>query len=314
MLLNSFYILGGLVLLAMGAEGLVRGSTGLALRRRVTSLAIGLTVVAFGTGSPELVLGIEAARAGNSGIALGNVVGSNISNVALVLGIAALVKPMRVRSELIRREMPLMIAVTLLLWVMLRDGGLSRIEGLVLVVGAVAYSVFSYLAARRGESVLVDVEFDEALAGLKQPVWLDTLLLSAGLVSLLVGASLLLKGATSVAAEFGISQVVIGLTVIAVGTSLPELAASITSTIRNEADVAFGNVIGSNILNVLAVLGVVALIHPFEMNGLRSLDLGVMVASAALLLPLMWRGWVLNRWEGAGLLAGYVLYMYSLVP
>ncbi|MHB1390092.1 MAG: sodium:calcium antiporter [Thermoleophilia bacterium] len=187
MLLNFFYILGGLVLLAIGAEGLVRGSTGLALRLGITSLAVGLTVVAFGTGSPELVLGIEAAHAGNSGIALGNVVGSNISNVALVLGIAALVKPMRVRSELIRREMPLMIAVMLLLWVMLLDDGLSRVEGLVLVVGAVAYTVFSYMVARHGESVMVDVEFDEALAGRKQPVWLDTLLFSAGLVSLLVG-------------------------------------------------------------------------------------------------------------------------------
>lgn len=314
MFLNSLYILGGLGLLAIGAEGLVRGSSGLALRLGVTALAIGLTVVAFGTGSPELVLGIEAARAGNSGIALGNVVGSNISNVALVLGLAALVKPMRVRSELIRREMPLMITVTLLLCIMLYDGRLIRMEGLVLVAGAVVYTVFSYLVARRGESAAVDDEFDEALVGLKQPVWLDMVLLAAGLAALLVGASLLLKGATSVAAEFGVSQVVIGLTIVAVGTSLPELATSVTSTVRDEADVAFGNVIGSNVFNILAVLGTVALIHLFEINGLRNLDLAVMVASALLLLPLLWRGSVLNRWEGAFLLAGYAGYMYSLVP
>jgi len=314
MFLNSLYILGGLGLLAIGAEGLVRGSSGLALRLGVTALAIGLTVVAFGTGSPELVLGIEAARAGNSELALGNVVGSNISNIALVLGLAALVKPMRVRSELIRREMPLMIAVTLLLCIMLYDGRLSRPEGLVLVAGAVAYTVFSYLVAKHGESREVDEEFDEAFTGMKQPVWLDIVLLAAGLAALLVGASLLLKGAIFVAAEFGISQVVIGLTVVAVGTSLPELATSVTSTVRDEADVAFGNVIGSNVFNILAVLGTVAVIHPFEINGLRNLDLAVMVASASLLLPLMWRGSVLNRWEGAFLLAGYAGYMYSLVP
>jgi cation:H+ antiporter len=313
MLLNSLYILCGLVLLAIGAEALVRGSTGLALRLGVTALVIGLTVVAFGTGSPELVLSIEAARAGDSGIALGNVVGSNISNLALVLGVAALVKPMHVRSELIRREMPLMIAVTLMLCVMLLDGGLSRVEGLVLVVGAVAYTVFSYLAAKRGDNAAVCAEFEEALTGPKRPIWVHLSLLTAGLAALMVGASWLLKGAMFVAAGFGINQVVIGLTIVAIGTSLPELATSVTSAARGEADVAFGNVIGSNIFNILAVLGVAALIRPFDTQGLRPLDLGVMVASAVLVLPLMWRGSVLNRWEGAGLLVGYVAYLYSLV-
>lgn len=313
MLLNSVYILGGLILLVLGAEGLVRGGTGLALRLGVTALVIGLTVVAFGTGSPEFVLSVEAARAGNSGIALGNVVGSNISNIALVLGVAALVKPMRVRSELIRREVPLMIAVTLLLCAMLLDGGLSRAEGLVLALGAVVYTVSSYLVARRGESRVVDAEFDAALTEPLRPIWLDGALLAGGLAALLVGAALLLKGATFVASAFGMSQVVIGLTVVAVGTSLPELATSVTAALRGEADVAFGNVIGSNVFNILAVLGVAALIRPFEIQGLRPLDLIVLAGSAVLLLPLLWRGSVLNRWEGAGLLAGYIAYMYSLI-
>jgi len=312
MLLNSGYILSGLILLVLGAEGLVRGGTGLALRLGVTALAIGLTVVAFGTGSPELVLSIEAARAGNSGIALGNVVGSNISNIALVLGVAALVRPMRVRSELIGREVPLMIAVTLLLCVMLLDGGLSRVDGIVLVVGAVAYTIFSYLVARRGENQAVDAEFDDALSGPVRPFWADGALLIAGLVSLLSGASLLLKGATFVASAFGMSQVVIGLTVVAVGTSLPELATSVTAALKGEADVAFGNVVGSNVFNILAVLGVSALIRPFTTEGLRPLDVTVLVGSAVLLLPLLWRGAILNRWEGALLLIGYVAYMYSL--
>lgn len=312
--MSCFYIVCGLVLLPLGAEALVRGSTGLALRMGISTLAIGLTVVAFGTGSPELVLSIEAARAGNSGIALGNVIGSNIANITLVLGLSSLVKPIRVRSALVRREMPLMIAVTLLLCAMLLDGRLSRLEGLELVIGAVAYTVFTYLVAKGGDSKAVVAEFDAALGGSRRPVWLEAVLLSAGLVGLLAGAHLLLKGTLSIATDLGVSQVVIGLTIVAVGTSLPELATSVTSAVRNEADVAFGNVIGSNVFNILAVLGVTALIRPFEVHGLRMIDVVVLVASAVLLLPLMWRGRVLNRWEGAVLLIGYAVYMYSLVP
>jgi cation:H+ antiporter len=271
-------------------------------------------VVAFGTSSPELILSIEAARLGNPDIALGNVVGSNISNIALVLGFAAVVRPLHVRSELIRREMPLLIAVTTLLTIVLFDGRLSRVEGFVLVVGAVVYMVTSYVAARRGESTAVLAEFDEALMSTRHSIWLDVTMLAAGLIALLAGAALLLKGATAVAASIGISQVVIGLTVVAVGTSMPELATSVTAALRGEADVAFGSVIGSNILNILAVLGTAALIRPFEVDGLRGLDVAIMLGSAVLLLPLMWRGSVLSRWEGAALLTGYVAYMYSLVP
>ena len=304
MLLNSAYIISGFVLLVLGAEGLVRGGTGLALRLGVTALVIGLTVVVFGTGSPELVLSIEAARAGNSGIALGNVLGSNISNVALVLGAAALVRPMHVRSEIIRREVPVMIAVTLMLCALLLDGALSRLEGLLMVIGAVIYTITSYLVARRGEGRMVDAEFTEALTEPVRPFWLDGALLGGGLVALLVGASLLLNGAMFVATTLGMSQVVMGLTVVAVGTSLPELATSVTAALRGEADVAFGNVIGSNIFNILAVLGVAALIHPFEVQGLRTLDLVALAGSAVLLLPLLWRGSVLNRWVNCTPFAG----------
>lgn len=314
MLLNVASLVGGLVLLVVGAEGLVRGSTGIARRLGVTALAIGLTVVAFGTGSPELVLSVTAARAGDSGIALGNVVGSNISNVLLVLGVAALVKPLCVRSELVRREMPLMITATALLWAMLLDGYLSRIEGVVLAVGAVSYTVLAYVAAKRGETAEVDAEFDDVLIGERRPVWVDGAMLVAGIITLLIGANLLLRGATFLAAAFGVSEMVIGLTVVAIGTSMPELATSVTAAVRGEADVAFGNVIGSNVLNILAVLGVTAIIHPFEVVGLRPLDVGVLLASPVLLLITMRRGWVLSRWEGALLLFAYVAYLYSLLP
>ena len=306
-------MLGGLVLLAAGAEGLVRGSSALALRLGVTPLVVGLTVVAFGTGSPELFVSVEAAARGEGGIALGNVIGSNIANVALILGLSALARPMKVRSELIRREVPLMIGVTLLLCLMLLDGTLGRVEGLILAVGSVAYTAFAYAAARRDRSKAVAAEFEDALTEPKRAAWVDVALVVAGFALLLVGARLLLSGATVVAEQFGVSQVVIGLTIVAIGTSLPELATSFVASLRGEADVAFGNAIGSNILNILLVLGVAALIRPVEAQGLRPLDLGVMVASAVLLLPLMWRGWVLNRWEGALLLAGYAAYLYSVV-
>lgn len=305
MLQHTLFLLGGLVLLPLGAEGLVRGSSALALRLGVTTLAIGLTVVAFGTGSPELALSLRAAAAGDSGIALGDVIGSNISNVALVLGLAAVVRPMRVRSELVRREVPIMIAVTLVLCGLLADGALGRLEGLLLVTGALAYTIVTYVLAKRGEpEAAVAGEFDAAYAADKRPIWLDVTFVLLGIAALIAGAQLLLEGAVFFAASFGISQVVIGLTVVAVGTSLPEMATSVVSTLRNEPDVAFGNVLGSNVLNILAVLGAAALVRPFVIEGLRLLDVAVLVLSAVVLLPLMRRGWVLSRWEGAGLLCG----------
>lgn len=312
MLVSSLFVIGGLVFLAVGAEALVRGSTSIALRLGVTPLVIGLTVVAFGTGSPELFVSVEAAYYGNSGIALGNVVGSNISNVALILGVSALVRPMQVQSKLIRREMPLMIAVTLLLCLLLFDGVLSRLDGLLLAVGSVAYTGFAYLSARRDRSAIVNAKFEAGMRELARPTWLDTTFVIVGFVALLIGAKLLLVGATVVATRFGVSQVVIGLSVVAIGTSLPELATSVVAAVRGEADVAFGNVIGSNILNILCILGVAALIRPFEVHDLRWLDVGVLIGSAVLILPLMWRGSVLNRWEGGALLTGYVAYLCSL--
>ena len=312
MLTTSLFVFGGLVLLAIGAEGLVRGSTSIALRLGVTPLVIGLTVVAFGTSSPELFVSVEAAYHGNSGIVLGNVVGSNISNIALILGVSALARPMRVRSELIRREMPLMIAVTLLLCLLLIDGVLSRVDGLILVAGAVAYTVFAYVSARRDHSAAVAAEFAAGIKELSRPAWLDTVFVICGFAALLLGAKLLIGGATVVAERLGVSQVVIGLSVVAIGTSLPELATSVMAAVRGEADVAFGNVIGSNVLNILGVLGVAVLIRPFEVHGLRLLDMGVLVGSAVLVFPLMWRGSLLNRWEGAVLLAGYFVYLSTL--
>ena len=313
MLIWWFVMLGGLVLLAAGAEGLVRGSSALALRLGVTPLVVGLTVVAFGTGSPELFVSVQAALNGESGIALGNIVGSNISNVALILGVSAVARPMKVRSELIKREVPVMIAITVVLCLLLIDGLLSRLEGFLLVAGSIGYTTLAYTAARRDRNPLVAEEFKEALAEPRRAAWVNVLFLVVGLVLLLAGANLLVMGAVRIAKQFGISEVVIGLTIVAIGTSLPELAASVVASVKREPDVAFGNAIGSNILNILLILGVAALIRPIETEGLRIFDLAALVASTVILLPLMWRGWVLNRWEGAFLLVAYVAYLYSVM-
>lgn len=313
MLYPILYILAGLILLALGAEGLVRGSSSVALRLGVTPLVIGLTIVAFGTGTPELLVSVEAATAGNSGMALGNIVGSNISNIALILGCAALARPMRVRPVLLRREVPLMIAVTLLLCVMLLDGGLSRLDGAILLAGSVAYTVGTYVFAKRDHNREMTAESADAMPTVTQAPWVDALYILGGLIALMLGAKLLVSGASVVAQALGMSQVVIGLTVVAIGTSMPELATSVVAALKNEADVAFGNVLGSNILNILFILGLVAVIRPFGIDGLATLDLVVLAGSAILLLPLMWRGSILNRWEGAALLAGYVVYVAVLV-
>ncbi|HZI20115.1 MAG TPA: calcium/sodium antiporter [Pyrinomonadaceae bacterium] len=311
----ALMIAGGLILLALGAEGLVRGSGSLALRMGVTPLVVGLTIVAFGTGSPELVVCIEAALAGNSDIALGNVVGSNISNIALILGISALIRPLEVRSELLRREVPLMIGVTLLLCLLLLDGALSRPEGVLLVAGSVAYTWLTYWAASRNRGdALVEEASGEAAALPRRRTWLDILFIACGIAALVLGARLLLDGAIVVAGWLGISQIVIGLTIVAVGTSLPELATSAVAAHKGEADVAFGNVVGSNVLNILFMLGVAAVIQPMSAAGLRAFDLGALLASAVLLLPVLWSGSILSRKEGVLLVAAYAAYVYTLVP
>lgn len=302
-------ILGGLVLLALGAEGLVRGSSSIALRMGVTPLVVGLTIVAFGTGSPEMIVSLQAALAGSSDLALGNIVGSNIANIALILGLAALARPLHVRSALLRREVPIMIGVTLLLVVLLRDGELGRLDGAILTAGAIVYTMGTYLAARRDRDVEVAGEFAQEMPEAQSSTGRSVILVIAGFVGLLIGAHVLVNGAVVIAQALGMSQVVIGLTVIAIGTSLPELATSVVAALRNDADVAFGNVLGSNILNILLILGVVAMIQPISGTGLRTLDLVAMVGSAMLLYPLLWRGRILNRWEGGLLLVGYVAYL-----
>jgi cation:H+ antiporter len=201
--------------------------------------------------------------------------------------------------------------VTFALAALLWDGGLSRLDGAVLLTGAVFYMVFAYLGARRGDLPAVAEEFDDALER-RRSRWVEVVLVVVGLGALLLGANVLLRGAVDLASQLGVSEVVVGLTVIAIGTSLPELATSVAATLRRQADVAFGNAVGSNVVNILVVLGAAALVRPIAASGLRPLDVAVFLLSAVLVLPLMARGSVLNRWEGGVLVAGYAAYIVSL--
>lgn len=314
MIFSFVLVVLGLGLLTLGAEGLVRSGSALALRLGVTPLVVGLTIVAFGTGSPELVVSAQASYYGNSAIALGNVVGSNISNTALILGTAALIYPLKAKTQVVRREMPVMILVTALLWLLIVDGELGRIDGVILFVGSFVYTFFVYFLARRDKSREIEKEFLEAVEQPSKSAWLDMVMLLGGIALLVTGAKLLIDGAVDIAKYFNVSEVIIGLSVIAIGTSLPELATSTVAAYKKEADMALGNAIGSNIFNILAVLGVTAMISPISSLEIRTLDMSVMIGSAIFLWLLLGFRFALDRLEAVILLVGYVLYIYSLAP
>lgn len=312
-MLALLWIVLGAALLFAGAEGLVRGASSLARRFGLSPLVIGLTVLAFGTSMPELVVSVSAALEGVSAIAVGNVVGSNIGNIALILGITALIRPPRVQAQVVRVDVPVMIAVSLLVLALLADGVLGRLEGAALVLGLLGYVAFQLLAARK-EPGAVQEEFDEGVPPVTGSPVMDVLLVLAGLGLLVLGARWLVSGAVTLAESFGVPEAVIGLTVVAIGTSLPELATSVVAALRGEGDLAVGNVVGSNIFNLLGILGIAAVVHPLSSAGIGLVDLGVMLGLSILLLPLMRSGLSVNRWEGGVLLATYGAYMVHLVP
>ena len=312
------YFVLGLVLLIGGAEILVRGASRLAVVAGISPLVVGLTVVAFGTSSPELMVGVQTAISGQSGLMVGNVVGSNIFNVLLILGVSALITPLVVAQQLIRWDVPLMIGLSLLVLIFVQDSSISRGECLILVAGLFAYVLFTIFQSRR-ESKAVQVEYAEAFGAPKsaQRTWpVDLLLVAGGLGGLALGSRWLVDGAVAFAETLGVSELVIGLTIVAAGTSLPEVATSVIASIRGERDIAVGNVVGSNIFNILAVLGVGGL---FTRSGIAvsetavAIDIPVMVAVAAICLPLFFTGSRISRWEGVLLLGYYVAYTAYLI-
>jgi cation:H+ antiporter len=309
----------GLVLLVLGAELLVRGASRLATAFGVSPLVIGLTVVAYGTSMPEMAVSISAGLEGRADLAVGNVVGSNIFNVLAILGACALLRPLTVQAQVVQREVPLMIGASLLAAALGADGRISAWDGALLTVGIVIYTVSSIVQSRR-ESAAVQAEFAQEYgeAATKGPVAVprELGLILAGLVALGLGARWLVEAAVVVAQHLGVSEVVIGLTIVAVGTSLPEVATSITATLRGERDIAIGNVVGSNLYNLLAILGVASLFTPGGLEvapSIRNFDGPVMLAVAIACLPLFGTGHRLARWEGLLFIGYYVAYAVYLV-
>jgi cation:H+ antiporter len=317
--LTVVLFISGIVLLITGAELLVRGASRLAVAVGITPLVVGLTVVAIGTGSPELAVGIQASIAGNSDITVGNVVGSNIFNILFILGISSIVAPLIVSQQLVRLDVPIMIAVSFAVLLMALDGVIGRVEGLALVVGAAAYTWLLIRISRR-ETAKVYSEYEQAYGNTGQKPdaggwFMHALLVAAGLGLLVIGADWLVDGAVVIAGSLGISELVISLTVIAAGTSLPEVATSVIAGLRGERDIAVGNVVGSNLFNILIVIGTSSLVSS---EGLRvaapaiNFDIPVMVAAAVLCLPIFFMKYRIGRWEGALFLAYYIFYTLYL--
>ena len=318
-LMTFVYLIAGLVLLVAGAEVLVRGAAKLAAQFGIPPLIIGLTVVAFGTSAPETAVSVQAALDGSGDLAIGNVVGSNIANVLFILGLTALIAPLIVSRQLIRLDVPIMISASLLTFALAWDGSLSKLDGAILFAGIVAYTAFLIISSRKQKS-LEDDEFSKEF-GLDEPVkpyaWAINLgLIIVGLVLLVSGSNFLVEGAVTLARTLGISELVIGLTVVAVGTSLPELATSVLAAIKGERDIAVGNIVGSNIFNLLCVLGLASLVSPQAISvaaNALAFDFPVMIAVAVACLPIFFAGYRINRWEGLLFLAYYVAYTVYLV-
>jgi cation:H+ antiporter len=311
----TLFVLFGLVLLFFGGEGLVRGSSALALRLGLTPLVVGLTVVAFGTSAPELVVSVQAALHGQGGVAIGNVIGSNSLNIGLILALTALIYPLKVQLQILRIDAPIMVGVSVLAAWMLSDLSIGRVEGAILLTGVIAYTVFTVVYAKTVKpSAEVEAEFAEAVPAPNGSIWHNVLFILVGLGLLAAGSHFLVDGATRLARGFGISEAIIGLTIVALGTSMPELVTCIVAACKKEPDIALGNIIGSNIFNVLGILGAAALIRPMTGDGIRMTDLYVSVAFAVALLPILWTGRKLQRWEGGLFLAGYAVYIATIWP
>lgn len=306
--INVLIFLAGLGVLYVGAETMLKGSVRLARSFGISPLVIGLTLVAFGTSAPELSLDLTAAFRGKTDLAFGDLVGSNIANVGLIMGVAAIIRPLSVQMRLLRFEVPVVIATSLGLWVLTADGTLGRIDAAIMLGAFAVFLVFTYRAARR-EPAAVKEEFEHLVQdGSKR--WINAALVAGGLIGLVVGAQLMVYAAVEIARQFGVSELVIGLTIVAIGTSLPELATSVVGAWRGESDIVVGNVLGSNIFNILMILSAVALVQPLHIAaGSWKVDVPVMIAFSMALVPIMLRLFKVTRGEGIVLVIGYVVFL-----
>ena len=303
-------LISGIVVLYFGAEWLVRGASRLASSLGVSPIVIGLTVVSLATSAPELVVCLVAALQGNPGLAIGNVMGSNLANIGLILGLTSLVHPLEVKHRVVWREMPVMLLITFAIYPIAFDRVLSRTDGLMLLLVLLAYLVWVFRSGHPDEiksshgprDSMATSEEAASLLNLK-----DIGHVALGSAFLVLGGYCIVKGAVEVASALGISEVIIGLTVVAIGTSLPELATSLVAAMRQEVDIAVGNIIGSNIFNLTAIFGTTAIVRPIMIpETVLSRELAGVVLMSLLLLPILRNGWQIKRWEGALLLTAYI--------
>lgn len=314
------WLLGGLMLLIIGAEFVVRGGGALATRLGIPPLIVGLTIVAIGTSTPELGVGIEAALQGNGSLAVGNIAGTNTVNILLILGLSAALRPLALQMQTLRLDLPLIVFASLVLMVMALDGLLTRIEGLILIALGLVFT-FAIVRVARRESIKVKAQFAQEFAPEATSVWrwgpfYELFVLAGGIAVIVLGADWLVDGAVSLARMWQVSDAFIGLTIVAIGTSAPELVTTVISTIRNERDIAIGNLLGSSVYNILIILGVTCVVPP---NGIEvgrqliTIDIPVMAAVALACVPVFITGREVTRTEGALFVSAYLSYLAYLI-
>ena len=302
-------IAGGLLALFAGAQALIKGAAALARRWGMTPLVVGLTVVAGGTSSPELFVVTSAALEGRDGISLGNVLGANSLNIGLILGLTAIVQPLQAQLQLIRFDVPIMILATLVVAAFLADGEVDRLKGAVLIALLAGYLAFTVRMARRERNERVREEFAAQVPRPSASPAGEVGLIAIGLAALALGSQGLIAGAVTIASAAGVSDSVIGITIVAAGTTMPELITCVVAALKREADIAVGNIVGSNIFNLLGVLGLAGVLAPISAAGVTHAEVWGAVLLATLSLPVMWRGMIVNRAEGAMLVAAYCAYL-----
>lgn len=307
MILNILFIVIGIVLVLWGADRLTDGAVAVAEKMKMPQIVIGLTIVAMGTSMPEFCVSLISALKGTSDLAVGNIVGSNIFNTLLIVGVSALVAPMSIMKTTVRKDIPFALVASALLLIMCLDEDISRIDAAILFV---MFLIFMYITLRGAKAQGTDVEEKE-----KKPMatWLSVVWILVGLACLIGGSNLFVDGATAVATTLGVSEAVIGLTIVAGGTSLPELATSVVSARKGNGGIAIGNVLGSNVFNILAILGLTGVISPMTLKGITMTDLSMMVISIILIWLFSFTKYKIERWEGAILTAVFVGYIYSLL-
>ena len=313
MILDFLYIIIGVAMVLWGADRLTEGASALARRMSVPEIVIGLTIVAAGTSAPELFVSLVSALKGTPDLAVGNVVGSNTMNSMLIVGVAAMVAPMTIARSTVKKDIPFSVMAAALLFLLCMDGFqsfnisgnlLSRLDGVVLLLAFAGFMYYTFaMATKSGVSETVDSP------SAPQPLWRDILFVLLGLGCLVAGSNLFVSAASSVATGLGVSEGVIGLTIVAGGTSLPELATSVVAARKGQSAIAIGNVIGSNVFNVLLILGLTAVISPMQIQGITVIDLGIMLLSVVLVWLFSFTRFTVERWEGAVLTGGYLVYL-----